>query len=86
MRDMAFFWNCDAFLDMGYCFSCKNSLFLLQPGCKTLFLNLQCYEEGIQTPQSRHEQALTPKAYQKLSRLPFFLPLMRKVIPLGFKY
>ena len=30
--------------------------------------------------------ALTPKAYQKLSRLPFFLPLMRKVIPLGFKY
>ena len=30
--------------------------------------------------------ALTPKAFQKLSRLRFFLPMMKKIIPLGFKY
>lgn len=30
--------------------------------------------------------ALTPEAFQKMSKLPFFLPLMRKIIPLGFKY
>ena len=30
--------------------------------------------------------ALTPEMYIKLSRLPFFLSVMRKIIPLGFKY
>ena len=30
--------------------------------------------------------ALTAATYQKLSRIPFFLPVMRKIIPLGFKY
>ena len=31
---------------------------LSQPGCKSFAVHLQCYEEGIQTPQSRHERAL----------------------------
>ena len=30
--------------------------------------------------------ALTPGLFQKMSRLPFFLAAMRKIIPLGFKY
>ena len=30
--------------------------------------------------------ALTPGTFQKLSKLPFFLSAMRKIIPLGFKY
>ena len=30
--------------------------------------------------------ALTPEMYIKLSRLPFFFSVMRKIIPLGFKY
>ena len=29
--------------------------------------------------------ALTPATFQKLSKLPFFLSVMRKIIPLGFK-
>ncbi len=30
--------------------------------------------------------ALTPESFQKMSRLPFFLSLMKKIVPLGFKY
>ena len=31
-------------------------------------------------------KALTPKTYQKLARLPFFLPLMKKILPFGFRH
>ncbi|MBQ8110182.1 MAG: L-2-amino-thiazoline-4-carboxylic acid hydrolase [Clostridia bacterium] len=31
-------------------------------------------------------KALTPGTYQKLARLPFFLPLMKKVLPFGFRH
>jgi len=30
--------------------------------------------------------ALTPRTYQKLARLPFFLPAMKKVLPFGFRH
>ena len=30
--------------------------------------------------------ALTPKIYQRLARLPFFLPAMKKILPLGFRH
>ncbi len=29
--------------------------------------------------------ALTPKTFQKLARLPFFLPAMKKILPFGFR-
>ncbi len=31
-------------------------------------------------------KALTPKTYQRLARLPVFLPLMKKVLPFGFRH
>ena len=31
-------------------------------------------------------KALTPKAYQKMARLSFFLPLMKKILPFGFRH
>ncbi|MBQ6235764.1 MAG: hypothetical protein IJK54_07570, partial [Clostridia bacterium] len=30
--------------------------------------------------------ALTPKTYRKLARLPFFLPMMKKILPFGFRH
>lgn len=30
--------------------------------------------------------ALTPKTYQKLARLSFFMPMMKKILPFGFRY
>ena len=30
--------------------------------------------------------ALTPKTYQKMARLTFFLPAMKKILPFGFRY
>jgi len=30
--------------------------------------------------------ALTPRTYQKLARLPFFLPAMKKILPFGFRH
>lgn len=30
--------------------------------------------------------ALTPKTYQKLARLPVFLPMMKKILPFGFRH
>ena len=51
---------------------------------------LQCRgkspDEAFELISTHMWAALTPETYQKLSRLPFFLPLMRKIIPLGFKY
>ena len=53
----------------------------------------EALQKGGKTPEEAFElisthmwAALTPRAYQKMSRLPFFLSVMRKVIPLGFKY
>ena len=43
-------------------------------------------EEAFELLSTHMWAALTPTTFQKLSRLPFFLPLMRKIIPLGFKY
>lgn len=30
--------------------------------------------------------ALTPKTYQRMARLPFFLPAMKKLLPFGFRH
>ena len=30
--------------------------------------------------------ALTPDSYQKMAKLPFFLPLMKKILPFGFRH
>ena len=30
--------------------------------------------------------ALTPKTYQKLARLSFFMPMMKKILPFGFRH
>ena len=43
-------------------------------------------EEAFELISTHMWAALTPTTFHKLSRLPFFLPLMRKIIPLGFKY
>ena len=43
-------------------------------------------EEAFELISTHMWSALTPQTFQKLSKLPFFLALMRKIIPLGFKY
>ncbi len=43
-------------------------------------------EEAFELISTHMWAALTPEAFRKMSRLPFFLPVMKKIIPLGFKY
>jgi hypothetical protein len=43
-------------------------------------------DEAFEIISTHMWAALTPETYIKLSRLPFFLTVMRKIIPLGFKY
>ena len=43
-------------------------------------------EEAFELISTHMWAALTPEKFQKMSRLPFFLPVMKKIIPLGFKY
>ena len=43
-------------------------------------------EEAFKLISTHMWASLTPEAFQKMSRLPFFLSVMRKIIPLGFKY
>jgi len=43
-------------------------------------------EESYELISTHMWAALKPESFQKMSRLPFFLPLMKKIIPLGFKY
>ena len=43
-------------------------------------------EEAFELISTHMWAALTPEKYQKMSKLPFFLAAMRKIIPLGFKY
>ena len=42
--------------------------------------------EAIRITSEEMWKALTPKTYQKLARLPFFLPLMKKILPFGFRH
>lgn len=42
-------------------------------------------EEAFELISTHMWAALTPEKFQKMSRLPGFLPIMKKVIPLGFK-
>lgn len=43
-------------------------------------------EEAFELISTHMWAALTPDTFQKLSKLPFFLGAMRRIIPLGFKY
>lgn len=43
-------------------------------------------DEAFEMISTHMWAALNEKAFQKMSKLPFFLSLMRKIIPLGFKY
>ena len=43
-------------------------------------------EEAFELISTHMWAALTPEAFRKMSRFRFFLPVMKKVIPLGFKY
>ena len=43
-------------------------------------------EEAFALISTHMWAALTPETFQKMSKLPFFLTVMRKIIPLGFKY
>ncbi len=43
-------------------------------------------DEAFEIISTHMWAALTPESFQKMSKLPFFLSLMRKIIPLGFKY
>lgn len=51
-----------------------------------LLCNGKTPEEAFELISTHMWAALTPESFQKLSRLPFFLSVMRKIIPLGFKY
>ena len=42
--------------------------------------------EAYKTTSEEMWKALTPKAYQKMARLSFFLPLMKKILPFGFRH
>ena len=43
-------------------------------------------EEAFELISTHMWAALKPATFRKLSKLPFFLGVMRKIIPLGFKY
>lgn len=43
-------------------------------------------EEAFELISTHMWAALTPDTFRKMSKLPFFLGVMRKIIPLGFKY
>lgn len=43
-------------------------------------------EETYKIKSEEMWKALTPKSYQKMARLPFFIPMMKKILPFGFKH
>ena len=43
-------------------------------------------EESYKITSEEMWKALTPKSYQKMARLPFFIPMMKKILPFGFKH
>ena len=43
-------------------------------------------EEAFELISTHMWAALNPERFRRLSKLPFFLSVMRKIIPLGFKY
>lgn len=43
-------------------------------------------EEAYQITSQEMWKALTPKAYQRMARLPVFLPVMKKLLPFGFRH
>ena len=43
-------------------------------------------EEAYKITSEEMWKALKPKTFQKMARLPFFLPLMKKILPFGFRH
>lgn len=43
-------------------------------------------EEAYRITSEEMWKALTPRSYQRLARLPFFLPMMKKILPFGFRH
>ena len=46
----------------------------------------QSEPEAFRTISEAMWGALTPETYQKLARLPFFLPMMKRILPFGFQH
>ena len=46
----------------------------------------KCEPEAFKTISEAMWAALTPKTYQKMARLTFFLPAMKKILPFGFRH
>ena len=42
--------------------------------------------EAFKTVSEAMWGALTPSSYQKMAKVPFFLPLMKKILPFGFRH
>ena len=53
---------------------------------QTLQRHGMCEEEAFKITSEEMWKALTPKTYQKMARLPFFLPMMKKILPFGFRH
>ena len=43
-------------------------------------------EEAYKITSEEMWKALTPKTFKKMAKLPFFLPLMKKILPFGFRH
>ena len=43
-------------------------------------------EEAYRITSEEMWKALTPRSYQKMARFPFFLPMMKKILPFGFRH
>ena len=58
--------------------------------CIALYETLQAHGmsegEAYEITSGEMWRSLTPKTYQKLARLPIFLPAMKKILPFGFRH
>lgn len=43
-------------------------------------------DEAFELISTHMWASLTPRSFQRLSKLPFFVPLMKKIVPFGFKH
>ena len=43
-------------------------------------------EEAYKITSEEMWKSLTPESYKKMAKLPFFLPMMKKILPFGFRH
>ena len=43
-------------------------------------------EEAYRTVSEEMWKMLTPESYKKMAKLPFFIPMMKKILPFGFRH